>query len=84
MPRETKGTNDDELLKLCDDALSACSETVTNLREQVEEQDRLVGLLRRQRNEALSDVVENEPTLPAVVWVIIGGAAGVLAMEFAR
>lgn len=68
----------------CDEVLQKCDIAVSELQFQVKAGDELVNLLRVQRNEALKDSVSAEPMLPAIVWVLIGGAAGVLAMEFAR
>ncbi len=67
-----------------DEVLDQCDIAVSELQLQVQSGDELVNLLRQQRNEAIKDSVNNEPGLPALLWILIGGAAGVLAMEFAR
>ena len=68
----------------CDEVLMKCDEAVKKLELQVKHGDELVEMVRKQRNEAIKDSIDNKPSLPAIMWVLIGGAAGVLAMEFAR
>jgi len=68
----------------CEDILSKCDLAVKAQQTALTEQNQLLELLRKQRNEAIKESVENKSFMPAFVWVLIGAAGGVLAMEFAR
>ena len=69
---------DEQALKLCDQALSACNLQVLAQKELLSSQEELLVKLVKQRNEAYEEAGSSMSAIPWYMWTIFGLSAGVV------
>lgn len=74
----SNATECDTVLKACDEALKQSLEQREKQRIYISNQEELVLLLSKQRNEAYEELSKKGENYPWYVWAIVGAATGVI------